>query len=405
MFIQVKNLVMPKLRIAFFAEMLLENYDGAIRTMHHIIKRIPKDKFEVIFICGVPPKNDIGFKVITVPTVTIPFNKNYKVALHQLSQHKLAAALDDFKPDLVHISTPSPLGHFGLAYAEKMKIPVSTIYHTHYLSYIDYYLRGLPLLIKPAKEAIGKNIKNFYNRCSRIFIPTHQMRLDLAKYGVNDQKMRLWTRGINKSIFNTAKKDENFLRSFTGNDRPNILFASRLVWEKNLQTLINIYKKVKGEGKDWNFIIAGDGVARQALEKQMPDAFFLGKMDQNQLATIYASSDVFIFPSISETYGNVVIEAMSCGLPCVIANGGGSKSFIEHGVNGYLCEPNDPIDYVVYSEMILENKYDREAIIKAGLDYVRNMDWESVVSKLFTEWNEMVKTKTVLKLIRSRKAV
>ncbi|NNE25456.1 MAG: glycosyltransferase family 1 protein [Saprospiraceae bacterium] len=396
---------MPKLRIAFFAEMLLENYDGAIRTMHHIIKRIPKDKFEVVFICGVPPKEDIGFKVITVPTMTIPFNKNYKVALHQLSQHKLTKTLDGFKPDLVHVSTPSPLGHYGLTYAEKNEIPTSTIYHTHYLSYVDYYLRGLPLLVKPIKEAIGKNIKNFYNRCDRVFIPTKQMEIDLTEYGVKRNNMRIWARGINQNIFNPNKKDSKFLRSITGNSNPNILFASRLVWEKNLQTLINIYKKAEEEGKAWNFIIAGDGVARQALQKQMPKAIFMGKLDQSTLATVYASSDIFIFPSISETYGNVVIEAMSCGIPCVIANGGGSASFIDHGSNGYLCQPNNPADYISYAEIILENEALRNSIINSGYNYVKGKDWESVVSNLFAEWKDLILKEVVLQLIKSKKAV
>ena len=396
---------MPKYRIAFFAEMLLENYDGAIRTMHHIIKRIPHDQFEVIFICGVPPKEDIGFKVITVPTMTIPFNKNYKIALHQLSQYKLTRTLNDFNPDLVHVSTPSPLGHFGLAYAEKNDIPVSTIYHTHYLSYVDYYLRGLPLLIKPVKEAIGKNIKNFYNRCQSVLIPTKQMEIDLSEYGVKKKKMRLWTRGINKDIFNPEKKDKRYFKTLTGNSNPNILFASRLVWEKNLQTLINIYKQSEEEGKAWNFIVAGDGVALQALQEQMPKAFFLGKLDQSTLAKVYASSDIFVFPSISETYGNVVIEAMSCGLPCVIANGGGSASFIEHGVNGYLCEANDALDYIASIELILVNKPHKENIIRSGLSYVADLDWESVVNKLFAEWKGMISKKNVLQLTKSRKAV
>lgn len=380
---------MKRLKIAFFAEMLLENYDGAIRTMYHILQRIPKDKFEIVIYCGVPPENDIGFEIVTVPTITIPFNRNYKLALHQLSQKKLANHLDNFRPDLIHISTPSPMGHYAIQYAQGKKIPVTTIYHTHYLGYIDYYLQELQFLIKPVKNAIVKTYNKFYNNCNKVFVPTYAMVEALCNHGVDKTRMEIWPRGIDRKIFNPHKSRLNMIQSLTGNSRPNILFASRLVWEKNLKTLIEVYKLAEAQKLKWNFIIAGDGVAKNQLMHVMPNAYFLGELNQEDLASYYASCDVFLFPSDSETYGNVVIEALSCGTACVIANGGGSKSFIEHGENGFLCTQNQAEEYLSYIQKILENPILKKKFEVKGLEFVSGMDWDIIVENLLQEWRQI----------------
>lgn len=377
---------MRKIKIAFFADVLIRDFDGCLRTVFNIIDRIPKDRFDIEFFCGDnAPDDNIPFKVHRIPNVRIPMNKHYKMALPFLAKKKLDILLDNYKPDIIHITSPSPLGNYAKNYGKKNNLGVSTIYHTHFISYVDYYLRTIPALIPIARKTVVKASKNLYNQCDRIFIPTHEMIDDLSRYRIKTSNMILWPRGIDKNIFSPLKSDKNYLQNYTGNNKSNLLFASRLVWEKNLKTLIKIYKQIQKRKLPYNLIIAGDGVASEELKTKMPNAFFTGTLSQNELSKFYASADMFVFTSISETYGNVVIEAMASGLPCIIANGGGSKSFINHGENGFVCEPNNAKDYIKYIEMVQGDIELRQKFRINGFKFVRHLNWDSLVEKYFNE--------------------
>lgn len=383
-----------KIRVAFFADILVKNFDGASRTMFQIIERIPKEDFEFVFFCGLPPKEDIGHEVMKIPTISIPFNSTYKLAIPMFSWFSMRKRLKAFKPDVIHIASPSPLGDFAFQFKRRRHIPVITIYHTHFLSYIDYYLRTIPFLIRPAKNTVAFGQRMFYDQSDLMYIPTQQMVEELRGFGFDTGKMKIWQRGINHELFNPKKKDIAIIREITGNDKPNIIFASRLVWEKNLGTLIKIYRESKERGDKYNFIIAGDGVASEVLAEKMPDAYMLGKVSHEKLAVLYASSDVFLFPSVSETYGNVVVEAMASGCPCVIARGGGSQSLVQNGKTGFLCEPNDPKDYYNRIEEVMKNDDLRSNFVRDGLSYTRNLDWDILAQTYFDDVKQLAQRTT-----------
>jgi len=374
-----------KIKVAFFADILVKDFDGASRTMFHIIERIPKDEFEFVFFCGMPPKQDIGHEVFKVPSIPIPFNSTYKLAIPMFSWFSMRKRLKQFRPDVIHIASPSPLGDFAFQYKRTRDIPVLTIYHTHFLSYISYYLRPLPFLAKPAVKTVAYGQKKFYDKSALMYIPTMQMVDELRAFKFDTSKMKIWQRGMNHTLFNPTKRDLTRIKEITNNDKPNILFASRLVWEKNLATFINIYRLSKERGDKYNFIIAGDGVAEQSLKEKMPSAFMLGKIDHDTLAILYASADVFLFPSVSETYGNVVVEAMASGCPCVIAKGGGSQSLVDHGRTGFLCEPDNAEDYLRRIDEVIENKELRDGFIQDGIQYTKGLNWETLCDTYFDD--------------------
>jgi len=374
-----------KIKVAFFAETLKANYDGAVRTMYQIIRRIPREQFEFVFICGDDVIEPLPFKTIVLPSFTIPFNRNYKMTIPYLAQHRLATELDDFQPDIIHIATPSPLGHAALKYAKSRQLPTISIYHTHFISYVDYYLKHASFLIDPIKNSILKNYKSFYDNCDIVYAPTNEMILDLKQLGHQTSHFKIWQRGIDNQLFHPSKKDTKWLQAQIGNNKPTILFASRLVWEKNLDTLIAFYQLNEQRGSLYNILLAGDGMAKEALEEAMPQAHFFGKLSHEELSIVYASADIFFFPSITETYGNVVVEAMASGLPCVIANGGGSKSFIQQGINGFLCEPTNPFDYFDRIQQLLANTNLYQQFRKEGLLFSKNLNWDSLVNRYFEE--------------------
>lgn len=380
-----------KTRVAFFADILIKDFDGASRTMFHILERIPRDRFEFLFITGKGPENEFAFEVKEVSNFKIPFNDTYSMALPILNYFSLVKKLDAFKPDIIHIASPSFLGNFALDYAESRSLPKVSIYHTHFISYVSYYLNHTPIITDLAEKAVISGQRKFYNRCDLVLVPTGAIRNELVGYGFQADKLILWQRGIDHSLFNQTKANNSLLKEITGNSDPVILFASRMVWEKNLQILVGLYQLFQREKRKINFLMVGDGVAKEELMKLMSSAVFTGKVDQEKLAVLYASSDVFVFPSISETYGNVVVEAMACGLPCIVGNGGGSASFIRQGINGFLCDPKDPNDFKEKIDIILNSPTLRSQIVEGGILYTASLKWESLVENYFSILESMTR--------------
>lgn len=376
---------MRKIRVAFFVDCLVKNYDGAIRTMYQLIDRIPKDEFEFLFVTGDGPQHSFPHRVIEVPSVRLPINQNYKISLGFLVKDRVDRALGEFNPDVIHIATPSPLGHYGLKYAEDHGLRVISIYHTHFLSYVPYYLHRVPILIPAVNNYMISLLRDFYNACDLVYVPTIIMSDQLSSMGVFRNHLKIWKRGLDHHVFSPSKRNVFLMREITGNNKPNILFASRLVWEKNLKALLAVYTLHHQSEPAYNFIIAGNGPAKDQLEKDMPKAFFLGNLSHNRLSALYASCDVFLFPSVSETYGNVIPEAMASGLPCVIADGGGTTEFIKHGSNGFICNPDDPEEYLKYIDLLLHDDHLRASVIQQGIISTSSLSWEVLARTYFTD--------------------
>lgn len=377
-----------KIKVAFFTDILIKDYDGAIKTMYQLINRIPDDRFEYLFFCGVPPKHQIGHRIVKVPSVIIPFNISYRAALPRLARKRLRNILEEFQPDVIHISTPSMLGIFGLKYAVGQHIPVLSIYHTHFISYMRYYFKKVPFLIKPTESLIAYVYKKFYNRCDLVYVPTHLMINELIDYGVSGKSLKQWHRGLDTGLFNPGRKDENYIRNITGNNKPCLLYASRIVWEKNIETLFDIYDEAEAQQLDVNFIVAGNGVAEAEARERMKNAFFMGYLNHYDLGKLYASTDIFIFPSISETYGNVVAEATACGCIPVIARGGGSQALVDDGKTGFLCEPDNAKDYIKKIKLLLSDETLRQKMQAEGRKYISLLSWEHLAEVYFSdiEW-------------------
>ncbi len=375
---------MRKLKIAFFSDMLVRDYDGCMRTVFHILDRQP-ESVEIKFFTGRGAVKGLNQPYVGVPEIKIPFNSDYNMALPSIVSEKLNQELDDFAPDVVHVTSPSRLGQFAVSYAKQVRVPVSTIYHTHFLSYMDYYFSKARFLMPLAKKFVTRQTRNFYNACSLVLVPTEEMREELTSIGVAPHKMKIWQRGLDHTIYNPQKAADKKLTKIVGNAKPNLLFASRLVWEKNLKTLVDIYKEIELGGHQYNLVIVGDGVAAAEIKRMMPRVYFLGKRPQEELAALYASADVFVFPSVSETYGNVVVEAMACGLPCVVANGGGSKSFVTNGINGYVVSPYAASAYLEKVALLLQYPAHYKAVVSAGIRYTSDLSWDRLVDRFYLE--------------------
>jgi glycosyltransferase involved in cell wall biosynthesis len=382
---------MRKIKVAFFCDVLTEDIDGALRTMYHIFRRIPKDQFEFLFICGAGPKQINGFECYHMASITLPRNEAYNLVLPILSRKRTVKRLDAFAPDIIHVANPSYMGHFALRYAEEHNnIPVSSIFHSHFVSYVAYYFRGFPQFFITYMTNMAIRVqRRFYNRCTLSYIPSESILQELIDYDVEAKRLKIWKRGINTTLFTPDKRDVQYVRNITGNDQKNILFVSRLDPVKNLDMLGKIYEYIQEQKLPYNFIVAGDGVARSQTEKSMPNAFFLGNQDHDTLSILYASCDVFIFPSITESYGNVIIEAMCSGLPCVVADANGPKDVITSGENGFKCTPDNLEEFIDKIKLLLSDHEVWKRISANGVSYSQNLDWNQLVSVYFEDLRKL----------------
>jgi glycosyltransferase involved in cell wall biosynthesis len=378
-----------KIKVAFFSEVLKENLDGVTHTVHNLIKRVPEKKFEFLFITPVPPTCEFKHPVIVIPGIRIPANPDYKFALPFFNK-TLKKELERFKPDLIHLTTPFTLGVYALNYGKKHNIPVVTTYHTHFISYIEYYFSFLPPLIMILRFLGWKYFSWFYSKCTKVFIPTTSIAQELADNNIPENIMQIWGRGVDTTLFNPMKKDDEFMDKLCGKNVKKVLFVSRIVWEKELKTLYRVYKRLLKKRPDIKMIVTGDGPQRQTLEKLMPEAVFTGKLLKNDLAKVYASSDVFIFPSITETFGNVVLEASASGIPAVIASKGGPKGIIINGVTGFHTVPKNDED--MYNKIIdiLDNKTLHERMSIESVKYASSQKWSELCSKMFQSYETIV---------------
>lgn len=179
------------IRVAFFAEILKRNYDGATRTMFQIIDRIDESEFEFIFLCGLPPEETIPQKVYRFPVLRIPFQKNYYFVNPLFKKRRIHNILDEFQPNVIHIASPSLMGRMAASYGKKNQIPVLSIYHTHYKSYVQYYFRKVPFLTGLVRKYVVSRTKAFYNRCDLMLVPTKSIKNEMRKDGIQKKKIKI----------------------------------------------------------------------------------------------------------------------------------------------------------------------------------------------------------------------
>lgn len=375
-------------KIALFADVLEENFDGVSITLHKILEAIPSDLFEVLVITAHPPKDltSIKHKIHLCPYLKVPAQKGYRLGLPY--NKKLREALDQFSPDLIHFTSPSLFGRFAIKYAQKHGLPVMNIYHTHYPVYLKYYVGRLgDFLI----GGIAKYLFSWYYRNSDLtLVPTRTVKKDLIKLGIPSHKLKIWSRSLKVEKFNPSFRDESLFDLVIPRENKKVLFVSRLIKEKEMKTLHKVYKRLRKSDKSISMIITGDGPMREWLEKKMPKAIFTGKKVGTDLSRIYASSDLFFFPSESETFGNVVIEAMASGLPVIAADAGGPSELIKNNKNGFLVKPRKAKKFSakiieVLSDPLLHAKMSTEA-----LNFIQTRSIESLHLQLWQTYHQTI---------------
>ncbi|MCW9707693.1 glycosyltransferase family 4 protein [Fodinibius salsisoli] len=369
-------------RVAIFTGNYNHIQDGVSLTLNRLVAYLESKNIPVIVFGPTidEPAIDHEGEFVPVPSMPVPGRPEYRVTVGfpESAQNRLR----EFEPTLIHLATPDVLGFRAMRWAQANNIQIVASYHTHFTSYLKYY--NLDML----KMLGWKYLEWFYSQCKHIYVPSPSMANELNEEGI-DEGIRIWARGVNTDEFNPKHRDMEWRRSVGFQDSDRVVsFVSRLVWEKNLQTFVDTVKRLQQENEDIKAMIVGDGPAKKELEHMLPEAHFTGFITGEELSKAYASSDVFLFPSETETFGNVTLEAMSSGLPCVVADATGSRSLVESGVNGYLAAPRDTQEFAQCVSKIIEEESLWDEMSQAARQKALAYSWENVNGKLLDDYRE-----------------
>lgn len=378
---------MKELRVALFTGNYNHIKDGVSLTLNRWVKFLEEHDIPVLVFGPTieEPELEHNGRLVALPSVRMPVSGRGEYRATLGLSAKAEKELEAFNPTLVHIATPDIGGLRALKWAQKKQIQLVGSYHTHFTSYLKYY--GLT----PVEFLAWRYLSWFYNNCAHVYVPSQSMIDELTPQGF-DTEMKIWARGVNTTLFSPKKRDEEWRKNhgFKPDDIV-VTFVSRLVWEKELNTFRQSVQQVSAGNAHVKALIVGDGPAKEELQKLMPEAVYVGFLEGDVLATAYASSDIFLFPSHTETFGNVTLEAMSSGLPCLVADATGSKSLVEDGVNGFLAEPENKADFTQKLSKLVSDDELRAGMIKASRQKALTYDWDEINGQLLAHYKEALK--------------
>ncbi len=273
--------------------------------------------------------------LVSLPSWRMPVKGRGEYRLPTGFNAKVRRDLEKFQPNIVHLSSPDPSGHAALKWAQEHDIPVLSSVHTRFETYPRYYKMGF------LEPAVLWMLRRFYNRCDALVAPSQSMIDELIAQGMHDD-IGLWTRGVDRTVFDPSKRDMEWRRSLgLADDDIAIVFLGRLVMEKGLDVFADSIIELRKLQAPHKVLVIGDGPARGWFEDALPGGIFAGFQTGADLGKALASGDIFFNPSITETFGNVTLEAMASGLPVVAAGATGASSLVECGDSGCLVAPGN----------------------------------------------------------------
>jgi glycosyltransferase involved in cell wall biosynthesis len=289
------------------------------------------------------------------------------------------------RPDIVHIATEGPLGWSALSAARKLNIPVSTDFHTNFHSYTQHY--GIGLL----KWPIATYLRHFHNKAACTLVPTNELQLQLELEGY--QNVSVVSRGVDTELFHPARRSEALRASWGADDStPVVMLVSRIAAEKNLNVAIDAFEQMRTVNPRARMVLVGDGPARAGLQKQYPDVIFAGMQTGITLAEHYASGDIFVYPSQTETYGNVTVEAMASSLAIIAFDYAAARQHIRHDVNGLLVPFGDTEAFNAQAKALITDLSRVQRLRDAARQSMKSLSWDHIMGQMESVLLDTVRT-------------
>ena len=360
------------MKIAIFTETFLPKIDGVVTILCQVLERLQAKGHQVLLF-GPPggPQEYAGAEIVGVGGPRFPLYPELRINIpRRFVWEKIKA----FQPDLVHIVSPFFLGPFGFSYARRLNVPILASFHTHVPSYVRHYGGAF------VEPIVWSYLRAMHNLADVNLCPSTETLRDLRSHGF--ERVRWWQRGIDTRRFTPGPRDMALRARLTdGNpDELLVLYVGRHSPEKRLDLIRDPLASVPGA----RLAMVGGGPSHEQLKRHFRGTrtTFPGFMRGEELVDAYRAADVFLFPSTTETFGLVALEAMACGVPVIAANTGGVLDIIRDGENGLLFNPERPAEIGALLRRLQQQPALRERLAEQGLQHARSRSWQSTMDQL-----------------------
>ena len=368
----------PSLRIAVVTETWPPEVNGVAMTLAKLVQGLSHRNHDVQLIRPRQtktdsPMSDSSLEEVLMRGMPIPRYPELKLGLP--SKKTLVKTWTLRRPDVVHIATEGPLGWSALQAAKVLKLPVTSDFRTNFQSYSKHY--GVGWLRKP----IVAYLRKFHNATACTMVPTRELMRTLSQNGFAN--LKVVSRGVDTKLFNISKRDTSLRSSWGATDETKVLISvGRMAPEKNLDQVLKTYEALKSTGQAFKLVMVGDGPLKDQFQKRYPEIIFPGMLTQSNLAAYYASSDLFIFPSQTETFGNVTLEALASGIPVLAFDCAAARDWVQTGVNGWLVAENNPEGFAAQAVTIFNSKDLLAQITQSTRQQVVHLDWDQIAEQV-----------------------
>lgn len=376
-------------RIALFSGNYNYVRDGANQALNRLVAFLERQgcTVRVYSPTSDTPAFEPAGTLVSVPSFSIPGRAEYRLALGL--PERLKREIRDFAPDIIHLSAPDPAAHAAKALGRQLGVPVVASIHTRFETYFEYYGLGF---LRPGIEAL---LRRFYAGLDEIFVTSPAFGDLVREQGIISGPPAIWSRGVDRSRFNPSRRSPEWRWSLgIADDEPVIGFVGRLVLEKGLDMVAAATAALTARGVAHRLVVVGDGPARERFAGQVPDAIFTGFLDGTNLARAYASFDMLLNPSTTETFGNINLEAMASGIPVVAARASGNDALVRDGTTGALVPARDVAAYADALARYCTDPALRVVHGHAGLDAAMAFDWDVINGAVLSRYRELIATKS-----------
>lgn len=361
------------LRIAVVTETWAPEINGVAMTLGQLVSRLQQRGHRLQLVRPARPgeRRCSTEELVRVSGMAIPGYRELRFGLPAAGALKRAWQL--YRPDVIYVATEGPLGWSAIRTAERLGIPAVSGFHTQFHQYSGYY--GAAWL----QPLIYGYLKSLHNRTACTLVPTEAMRLGMMSEFDN---VRVLGRGIDTALFNPRHRCEKLRREWGAGEGGSVfLYVGRLAREKNIDTVLRTFLRLRHGNERARLVLVGHGPDYQRLYERHEGVIFVGSRVGEDLARHYASADAFLFPSQSETFGNVVLEAMASGLAVVAYDEAAAGIHICHGENGLLAESGDIATFLRHSSTLLNNHAYRGELGRAARRSMEGISWETVTDE------------------------
>ncbi len=373
------------MRIALVTETYAPDLNGVARTLVALVNELRRMGHVVQLVRPTPRGANMPLEEDEIRVTGVPIPGYSAMQFGLPAGKRLREAWRAQRPDVVHIDTEGPLGYSALKAAKALDIPLTTSLHTHFHIYMRHY--GLPWLGAPALAYL----RHFHNSAEFTLIPTEDQREQLAADGL--QKLRVLGRGVNGELFTPNKRSRDLRAQWGVDDQtPVAIYVGRLAAEKNTPLFARTVRVMREVNPALKAIMVGTGPLEQELRRQYPDIHFTGALHDSDLAVHYASADYFIFPSLSETFGNVILEAMASGLVPLAFDYAAARHLIEDEMNGLVASMHDEAHFMAQAKRLALDVEWAHNLRHAARQRAESQTWSSIAQQLEAMWREITPT-------------